>query len=174
MVRRRRSSLRFPLPFFNVPAHGMPRRAARALRPIIRTPAELNSAQMALAELERHRERDLEALLGLGVPAPILERYRQTMDHRMEVVRHQLDENEALRAGAAARTFPLSDLGVALVRMRIACGLTQRDLARALGVAESTVSRGERSQYAGVGIDRARRILQALGLKVEVTVSGLV
>ncbi len=174
MVRRRRSALRFPLPFFDVPDDGVRRLKARALRPMIRTPAERNSARMALADLERHRERDLEALLNLGVPGPILERYRQTMDQRMDVVRHQLDENEALRAGAAARTFPLSDLGVALVRLRIACGLTQRDLARALGVDESTVSRGERRLYRGIGIDRARRILDALGLDVEVTVSGLV
>ncbi len=141
---------------------------------MIRTPAERNSARVALAKLERDRDRDLEVLVRLGVPDPIVQRFCQTMEQQIGVVRDQLDEHDALRGGAVVRTFPLADLGAALVRLRIACGLTQRDLARALGVDESSVSRGERRQYAGLGIERAGRILEALGLDVEVTVTGLV
>ncbi len=174
MVERRRSSLRFPLPFFDVREDGVRRPLARALRPMIRTPAERSSAREALAELERTRSRDLDALLGLQVPEPIIQRFNQTMDQRIQVVRDQLEEHDALRAGEVVRSFPLSELGPALIRLRIACGLTQRDLARALGVHESTVSRGERGLHRGITIERARRILEALGLEVDLTVSGLV
>lgn len=63
----------------------------------------------------------------------------------------------------------LHGLGRALVAIRIALGLTQRELADRLGVNESQVSRDERNEYRGVTVERACRILDALG--VEMTTS---
>ena len=61
-------------------------------------------------------------------------------------------------------------LGQLLVSLRIARGLTQRELAERLGVHESLVSRDERNEYHGITLDRAARILDALGYELRSTV----
>src|SRR5262245_34676360 len=57
-------------------------------------------------------------------------------------------------------------IGRLLIALRIANGLTQRELARRLGVDESQVSRDERNEYYGITVERAQRILDALGATV--------
>lgn len=54
-----------------------------------------------------------------------------------------------------------------LVALRIALGLTQRQLAERLSVNESQISRDERNEYQGVTVDRASRILDALGVTLK-------
>ena len=53
--------------------------------------------------------------------------------------------------------------------LRIALGLTQRELAERLGVHESQVSRDERNEYHGITVERASRILDALGVELRST-----
>jgi len=53
------------------------------------------------------------------------------------------------------------------VALRIALGLTQRELAERLGVHESQVSRDERNEYHAVTVERASRILDALGVDLR-------
>ena len=64
----------------------------------------------------------------------------------------------------------LEGLGQLLVGLRIATGLTQRQLADRLGVHESQVSRDERNEYFGVTVDRVNHILEALGVELKTTV----
>ena len=73
---------------------------------------------------------------------------------------------ERLKRGDIGELDNLRGLGRALVASRIALGLTQRELARRLGVDESQVSRDERNDYHGITVDRASRILDALGVEV--------
>lgn len=44
--------------------------------------------------------------------------------------------------------------------------MTQRELARRLEVDETAVSRDERNEYHGITVDRARRVLDALGARL--------
>src|SRR4029079_10758009 len=46
-------------------------------------------------------------------------------------------------------------------------GLTQRELAERLGISESLVPRDERNEYHGITVERAQRILDALGETVR-------
>ena len=57
----------------------------------------------------------------------------------------------------------LNHLGLLLIALRIAKGWTQRKLAEKLGVSESAVSRDEHNEYHGITVDRAQRVLDALG-----------
>jgi transcriptional regulator with XRE-family HTH domain len=59
-------------------------------------------------------------------------------------------------------------IGQSLVALRIAKGLTQRELAQRLDVAEAQVSRDERNEYHGITIERAQRVLNAMGATVKV------
>lgn len=67
----------------------------------------------------------------------------------------------------------LQQIGQLLIALRIASGLTQKDLAKCLGVTEAMVSRDERNEYHGITIERAQKILDIFGahlktsLKVE-------
>lgn len=65
----------------------------------------------------------------------------------------------------------LTDLGRLLIALRIANGLNQSELAQRLGVSESAVSRDERNEYHGITLNRAQRILDALGETITATVS---
>jgi DNA-binding XRE family transcriptional regulator len=83
----------------------------------------------------------------------------------------ELAEYEALRDGVVT-TVPATDLGdlpAVLVKARIAAGLTQRQLAERLGVAEQSVQRDEAGGYARAGLDRLRRVAEALGLELHGT-----
>jgi len=48
--------------------------------------------------------------------------------------------------------------------------MSQRELATKLEVHESQVSRDERNEYHGITVERAIRILEALGAKLQTTV----
>ncbi len=61
----------------------------------------------------------------------------------------------------------LDGIGQLLVALRIAQGITQRELAERLGVHGSQVSRDERNEYHGVTVERVQRILDALGVEVR-------
>jgi DNA-binding XRE family transcriptional regulator len=79
----------------------------------------------------------------------------------------EVEAYERLKRGDLGELENLHGLGRTLVALRIALGLTQRQLAERLGVNESQVSRDERNEYQGITVDRASRILDALGVTLK-------
>ncbi len=61
----------------------------------------------------------------------------------------------------------LNGIGRLLVALRIASGLTQKELADCLGVPESQVSRDERNEYHGISIDRAQKIMNLFHVRLN-------
>lgn len=61
-------------------------------------------------------------------------------------------------------------MGQLLISLRIAQGVSQRELAKRLKVHESQVSRDERNEYFGITLDRAVRILDALNVRLHTRV----
>lgn len=61
----------------------------------------------------------------------------------------------------------LRELGKLLIGLRIASGLSQTELASRLSVHTSQVSRDEKNEYHGVTVERADKILQALGARIS-------
>ena len=51
--------------------------------------------------------------------------------------------------------------------------LMQRDLAERMGVHESMVSRDERNEYHGITVERASRILEAMGVRITTRVERI-
>lgn len=78
---------------------------------------------------------------------------------------------ERLKRGEFETLENLRGLGHLLISLRIAQGITQRELARRLGVSETQVSRDERNEYFGVTLERAMRILDALDARLTTTVA---
>ena len=110
------------------------------------------------------QESQLTAM-GLG-PAEI----KRALDP-MRSFHQQLEEEivgyERLKRGEFDELLNLRGIGQLLASLRIARGLTQRQLAEKLGVHETQVSRDERNEYHGVTLERATRILEALGVEMH-------
>ena len=65
----------------------------------------------------------------------------------------------------------LRGVGHLLITSRIAQGISQRELARRLGVHETQVSRDERNEYFGITLERAAKILDALNVRLRTQVA---
>lgn len=84
----------------------------------------------------------------------------------------EISDYESLRAGTTSviRVSSFAELPEALVRARIAQGLTQRDLASRLGIKEQQVQRYETDRYAGASLARLRETIAALGVELTADV----
>jgi HTH-type transcriptional regulator/antitoxin HigA len=60
----------------------------------------------------------------------------------------------------------VEDLPKALIRARIASGMTQEGLAHKLGVKTQQVQRYEATEYESASFARIRNVVQALGLRM--------
>jgi HTH-type transcriptional regulator/antitoxin HigA len=66
----------------------------------------------------------------------------------------------------------LDEIAPFIVKIRVAKGVSQTELARRLGVSKQVISRYEESDYQTVGIARLQEILDAIGIKTNVTLSA--
>jgi DNA-binding XRE family transcriptional regulator len=83
----------------------------------------------------------------------------------------QLNWYERARRGDIIPLPDLRSIGLSLIALRIAKGLTQRQLAERLGVNEAQVSKDEKNEYHGISVERAQRVIDALEGSVAVAVS---
>ncbi len=90
-----------------------------------------------------------------------------------EQLKEEIQSYERLKRGEFDELQNFSGVGRLLVALRIAKGVTQRELAKRLEVSESQVSRDERNEYHGITVDRAQRILEALGVEITTEVASL-
>jgi len=110
------------------------------------------------------QEAELKAM-GLG-PAEI-KRALDPMRSFHEQLKEEVQSYERLKRGEFDEVLNLRGLGQLLVSLRVARGLTQRQLAERLGVHETQVSRDERNEYHGITLERAARVLDALEVEVH-------
>lgn len=118
--------------------------------------------QLQREALEAKRYTPDEVAAGLE---PALAFHEQLVDEVAWYERVKRHDVEAIK--------DLTSIGRLLIALRIAQGLSQRDLATLLGVSEAVVSRDERNEYHGIGVERAQRILDALGAQLVTTVEAL-
>ena len=96
---------------------------------------------------------------------PVLIRAQEdAIQGELEVLQAQIAEYEALKSGrnTVLRIHSLSDLPKALIQARIASGLSQKQLATRLGVAEQQVQQYEASEFASASFSRLQEIAGAL------------
>jgi len=60
----------------------------------------------------------------------------------------------------------LDQIGRMLIAFRVALNISQRELAKRLGVSEAVVSRDERNEYHGISVERLQRVLDALKVRM--------
>jgi ribosome-binding protein aMBF1 (putative translation factor) len=134
---------------------------------MIRNEAEYQEASKRLIaesrRLDEHRVRLKEA----GLKEHEIQRVIDPLETFHLQLREEVEAYERLKRGEFEDLENLRGLGLVLITSRIAQGLSQRDLARRLGVHESQVSRDERNEYFGITLERAMKILEALNVRLR-------
>jgi ribosome-binding protein aMBF1 (putative translation factor) len=134
---------------------------------MIRNEAEYQEASKRLDDeakrLEQHRARLKEA----GLNDDEIKRVIDPLASFHLQLKEEVEAYERLKRGEFEELDNLRGLGHLLITSRIAQGLTQRELARRLGVHETQVSRDERNEYFGITLERAAKILDALSVRLR-------
>lgn len=136
---------------------------------MIRTEQEYKRAVLQLGEREEHLTKQEADLRSEGLKGKELKRALDPIRSFCDSLQEEIEEYERLKRGEIGE-FELQNLngvGELLIRLRIASGLSQKDFADKLGVDQSQVSRDERNEYHGITLERASRILEALGIDLR-------
>src|SRR5271165_5846096 len=145
---------------------------------MIRNETEYQEASARVAD-ERNRLADHRARLKeAGLSDEEIKRVIDPMESFHLQLKEEVESYERLKRGEFEELENFRGFGHLLISLRIAKGISQRDLARRLDVHESQVSRDERNEYFGITLERAIRILDALNVrlhsKVEIELPGAV
>src|SRR5260370_31796891 len=133
---------------------------------MIRNETEYQEASTRLMDernrLTEHRARLREA----GLSDEEIKRVVDPMESFHLQLKEEVESYERLKRGEFEELDNLRGLGQLLISLRIAQGVSQRELAKRLNVHESQVSRDERNEYFGITLERAVKILDALNVRL--------
>ena len=137
---------------------------------MIRNETEYQEASARLADertrLADHRARLKEA----GLSDEEIKRVIDPIESFHLQLKEEVESYERLKRGEFEELENLRGLGHLLISIRIAQGISQRELAKRLNVHESQVSRDERNEYFGITLERAVKILDALNVRLHTKV----
>jgi ribosome-binding protein aMBF1 (putative translation factor) len=137
---------------------------------MIRNEAEYQEASGRLTdELKRladHRARLKEA----GLSGDEIKRVIDPMESFHLQLKEEVESYERLKRGEFEELENFRGFGHLLISLRIAQGVSQRELAKRLNVHESQVSRDERNEYFGITLERAIKVLDALNVRLHTKV----
>lgn len=129
------------------------------------TKARAEEFAEALSDLE---ESGPDAGTSASEVHPLLkEAQEEALRSQHEELREELAAYEGLQERSALELSSLGELPLALVRARVAEGLTQKDLAERLGLKEQQIQRYEATEYASASWKRIQEVLDALGAHGE-------
>jgi DNA-directed RNA polymerase specialized sigma subunit len=129
---------------------------------VIRSEKEYREAVERLRQDKEVLALQKEKLEGLGLSEEEVRRALEPMLSFRAQLEEEVEWYERVRRRDFGIIRDLSAVGTLLIALRIANGLSQRELAKKLGVSEAQVSRDERNEYHGITVDRAQRVLDAM------------
>jgi DNA-directed RNA polymerase specialized sigma subunit len=129
---------------------------------VIRSEKEYREAVERLRQDEEVLALQKDKLEGLGLSEVEVRRALEPMLSFRAQLEEEVEWYERVRRRDFGIIRDLSAVGTLLIALRIANGLSQRELAEKLGVSESQVSRDERNEYHGITVDRAQKVLDAM------------
>jgi ribosome-binding protein aMBF1 (putative translation factor) len=134
---------------------------------MIRNETEYQEASVRLSD-ERKRIIDLAARLKeTGLSDEEIKRVVDPLESFHLQLKEEVESYERLKRGEFEELENLRGLGNLLIAVRIAQGISQRELSKRLNVHESQVSRDERNEYFGITLERAIKILDALNVRAH-------
>src|ERR1700722_2116054 len=137
---------------------------------MIRNETEYQEASARLTD-ERNRLADHRARLkDTGLSDEEGKRVIDPIESLHLQLKEEVESYERLKRGEFEELENLRGLGHLLISIRIAQGISQRELAKRLNVHESQVSRDERNEYFSITLERAVKILDALNVRLHTKV----
>ena len=137
---------------------------------MIRSESEYQEAVKRLSEEQKRLGEHRARLKETGLTDEEIKRVIDPMESFYLQFKEEVESYERLKRGEFEELDNLRGLGHLLIALRIAQGVSQRELAKRLEVHESQVSRDERNEYFGVTLERAGRILEALNVRLRTKV----
>lgn len=137
---------------------------------MIRNETEYRETVRRLAEQEERMRLQAAELRALGHGKSEVKRVLDPIQSFHDQLQEEVASYDRLKRGEFDEVSNFRGIGRLLIALRIANGLTQRELAERLEVSESQVSRDERNEYHGMTLERANRILEVLGAELRTTV----
>ncbi len=106
---------------------------------------------------------------GRGVHPLIAKAQEDALRSQLSDLESELREYESLKAGEFQPDGlkAVAELSTALIKARIAQGLSQKDLAERLGLKEQQIQRYEATDYASASLARIREVVRALGFEMS-------
>lgn len=145
----------------------------KAAETMTRNNSEYKAAVRRVQEHEKRLAQQAVELENTGLTKDRIKRVTDPVRSFQDQLKEEIESYERLKRGEFDEFQNLSGFGELLIALRIAKGVTQRELAKRLGVSESQISRDERNEYHGITLERANRILEALDVEVTTEVSSL-
>ena len=137
---------------------------------MIRNVRQYRITKAQMAKLERALQQLTAASGRSALAHPRLQKAQEDALHSQIADLHeQLTEYEALR-GQTCLTLTLEsfeEFPRALIKARIAAGISQKELAKRLGLKEQQIQRYEATEYASASLARVAAVVRALNLTVR-------
>ncbi len=130
---------------------------------MIRSEAEYQAALKRIDEDQAFARRQRAELEAKGYTAAQVDRGMEATLSFQAQLAEEVDWYEKARRREIAPLANFAQVGRLLIALRLANNFSQRGLADRLGVSEASVSRDERNEYHGITVERAQRVLEALG-----------
>jgi HTH-type transcriptional regulator / antitoxin HigA len=99
---------------------------------------------------------------------------RNSYEGMIRQLEDEVSQYDQLKSGkfALPNIERLDQIAPFIVKVRIAKGVSQTELARRLGVSKQVISRYEEDEYQGASIDRLQQILDALAIRTRVSLTA--
>ncbi len=142
---------------------------------VILNEREARDARTTTSELDRllSSEQAFEPIIA-GLPPQVVNGYRKAIKAEKVELEALVAAYEAAKVGdfEELKRRAKNDPGLSLIVARIARNLTQKELARKLGLKEQQIQRYEADRYASISLANFRRVARFLGVDWEMSLSG--
>ena len=121
------------------------------------------------AQAEKFSRALQETAARSGVDLLLQKLEHDALRSQLDDLERELREYEMLRSGeeSVLTLDSFAELPRALIKARVASGLTQKDLADRLGLKEQQIQRYEATDYTAASVRRLKQVIEALGLRVH-------
>lgn len=135
---------------------------------MIRNEKEYEVTKRRVADADRALAAQRASLDDVGFGPDEVRRGLEPVEAMRAGLLEELAWYERVRSGDVGVLTGIARIGELLIAARIAAGVSQRDLADRLGVSEAQISRDEHNEYHGITVERAQRVMDALGGAVTI------
>ncbi len=142
---------------------------------VILNEREAREARATASEFEKalSSEMTFESIIA-GLPVQVVSGFRKAIKAHRDELSSLIEAYDAAKSGdyEELKRRAGNDPGLSLIVGRIARGLTQKELARKLGLKEQQIQRYEADRYSTISISNFQRIASVLGVHWEMNLSA--